>query len=265
MVTPESGATGGHTSAGYVATGISFDQPARVNSARVWAAGLVAAVVASVGAWLLGELTVGAFQPRLESVRDAISGRMLLQPTTGSTNAADFKNAVLDHAVVGCVTGLVLGLAGGLAGRALRKGVVAGVGAQAVGALVGAATAWGLFPFLYRSLVPDVHDLLTPILIHGGIYAAVGAVAGGAFALGAGYPRLMFHAAADACVAGFLASAIYHLAGIMLFPAGGSTEPVAGSRIVRLLAVSVLSIFVAVAAARATVVGARKSRASLAG
>jgi hypothetical protein len=218
---------------------------------RVWAAALLGAAVASVSCWLLGELAVGAFQPRLFMVERL--GQTSVQPTTASKNSADLKNAILAHAIYGCVIGLVMGIAGGMAARSLQRAVIVALGAQAVGAIVSAGASFVILPFFFRNSVPDMNDLLLPILLHGGIWAAIGAVGGAAFACGAGRPpRLIPLAVGDACVAAFLASIVFHLASAEVFPEGRSIDPVAGSSIVRLLAVALLAGFIAVGAARGT-------------
>jgi hypothetical protein len=225
---------------------------------RVWAFAIVAAIVATLASWVVGERNVEAFQPRLFLVQ--LLGQTSMQPTFESQNAANKKNAILAHAIYGCVLGLVMGLAGGLAAGSLQRGVIVGLGAQAAGAVVGVIAALVFLPFFYRHTVPDPNDLLSPILLHGAIWAAIGGVAAAAFACAAGCPvRLLPLAVGDACVAAFLASVVYHLLSAEVFPESRSIDPVAGWPIVRLLALSLLTSFVAIGAARGTGVGVRRA------
>ncbi len=258
----ESGAIGGGTRAGVAPAAPLNSRPAMLKPAGVWSAAFVGAILASLGAGLAGELTNGVFQPEMELVTNPF-GKVAPQPTAKTVNAAELRNAIVAHAILGCVTGLSFGLAGGLAAGKLGRGVIVALGAQAIGALAGAVSAWALFRLLYRSLIPDMNDLTTPILVHAAVWAVVGAVGGSAFALAAGHTRLVFRAAAAACVAGFLASATYQLLGTILFPEGGATEIVATSRSVRLLGASLFAVLIAGAAALATSQGASKSTASL--
>jgi hypothetical protein len=173
-----------------------------------------------------------------------------MQPSRESQFAADLYNATLVFAILGCATGLAMGFAGGLAGGSASRGVVAGLAAQAAGALVGALSSLALVPFFYRRIVPDLNDLLTPILIHGGIWMAIGAVGGLAFALGLKSRRNLPNAIGAACVGAFLAAVLYQLLSASLFPDTGSTGPVASSSVVRLLAMLLVTVLVAIGAVR---------------
>jgi hypothetical protein len=216
---------------------------------QIWAIALGAGVAAGLIAWLAGELTHGFFRPRLYKV-EVMGLGTTMQPSRESQFAADLRNAALAFAILGCATGLAMGLAGGLAGGSAARGVVVGLAAQAAGGLVGALAAAALVPFFYRRLVPDSNDLLTPILLHGGIWMAIGAVGGLAFALGLNSRRRLANALGAACIGAFLAAVLFHLLSGSLFPDSGSTEPVASSSGVRLLALLLVTTLVAVGAAR---------------
>jgi hypothetical protein len=232
--------------------------PRSPGRAREWAFALMAAIIVGLVSWIAGERAVDAFRPRLFLVQ--VLGQTSMQPTYRSKNSADYKNAVLTHAIYGCVMGLVMGVAGGMAGRSLSSGLIVALGAQAAGAVVGALASMALLPLFFRHSVPDLNDLLTPILIHGCIWAAIGAVGAGAFAYAAGRPwRLVPLAVSDACVGAGLASVIYHLLSAELFPDSKSIDPVATSPAVRLLAVSLLAGLVAAGAARGTCVGSGRA------
>jgi len=173
-----------------------------------------------------------------------------LQPTQGSQNTANLQNAALVLTILGCVTGVAMGFAGGLAGRSPWRGVIIGLGALAVGGLVSALSSWALLPLFYRRIVPDPNDLLSPILIHGGIWMAIGAVGGLAFAIGMGCRRCLATAIGGACLGAILATVLFHLIGAGLFSDSGSTEPIASQALVRLLAMLLVTVLVAIGAAR---------------
>ena len=142
----------------------------------IYAIALAAGVAVSLLSWIGGELTRGAFKAR--HVSTTFYGMTHVGPSPETQNAADLKNSVLAFGILGGVTGLVLGFAGGVGGRAPIRGAIVGAGALALGSTVGVVASMTMLPFYYRRLVPDPNDLLTPILIHGGISAAIGAVGG---------------------------------------------------------------------------------------
>jgi hypothetical protein len=215
---------------------------------RVWAIALAGGVVAGLVSWLAGESAYGAFRPKLFKV--VIMQSTHFTPTMQSMNDADLKNATVAFAILGGVTGLVMGFAGGLAGRSVSRGVIVGLGAQALGGLVGALASLALVPLFYRQLVPDTNDLLSPIMIHAGVWMAIGAVGGLAFGIGLRCGRNLLGAVGGACLGACLATVVYHLLSASLFLDSGSTEPVATSPLVRLLAMLLVPVFVATGAAR---------------
>ncbi len=225
----------------------STGNPAR-SHLQVWAIALAAGVVAGLGAWLGGELVHEFFRPQLFQIRVALT--TFIQPTAASQNSADLKNATLVFTILGAVTGLVMGAAGGLAARSPARGLVAGLGGLLAGGLVGAGASLGLLPYFFRHLVPDPNDLLTPILIHTGIWMAIGAVGGSAFAIGMRFGRRVFDAAAGACLGALFATLVFDGLSEAFFAESGSTVLVATSTWVRLLAVLLITVLTAGGAAR---------------
>src|SRR5262249_16129140 len=128
-------------------------------------------------------------------------------------------------------------------------GLLVGISAAIVGALIGAGVARVVLPFFYRRLAPDPNDVMTPILIHGGIWTALGAVSAMAFAIGIKARRDFFYIIVNASVAAFSASFLYHTAAEGLFPTANSSEPIATSVAARLLAAATVTTLVAVGAA----------------
>jgi hypothetical protein len=177
-----------------------------------------------------------------------ISG-VFIQPTLTTQNAADVKNAMLTIALLGGVMGLTMGFAGGLARGSIVRGLIVGSVAAAICALVCAGVAKVMLPLFYRQLAPDPNDVMTPILVHGGIWCAVGAASATAFAIGIKARRDFFYIVVNACVAAFSASFLYHMAAESLVPDARPSEPIAISPLARLLAVVVVTMLVAVGAA----------------
>jgi hypothetical protein len=138
--------------------------------------------------------------------------------------------------MIGGVMGLTMGLAGGLCRRSVWRGVLVGLGALGIGGLAGGLASRALIPLFFRQFVPSSNDLLTPILIHAAIWAAIGAVGGLAFAIGMGRLRQLPAVVGGACLGALLATVFFQCLCAGLFPDSGSTSPVPGSSLVRLLA-----------------------------
>jgi hypothetical protein len=214
----------------------------------IWAIVLACGAAAGLVSWVGGELAQHAFKPQLFLV-EAMSVRAL-QPSRESQQSADFKNSLLTFLILGGVTGLAMGLAGGLAVHSSARGLKVGLLALGAGAIVGAAASLALVPFFFRELIPDTNDLLSPVLIHGGVWTAIGAVGGIAFAAALGTSRRRFaDAVAGACFGAVLATIFYHALAAAIFPEAKSTDVVANSAIVRFLAMGLVPIMVAFGAA----------------
>lgn len=217
-------------------------------SRRVWSIAITAGLVAGLLAWLGGEIAYGVFHPRTFEVQ--ILGMTSLQPTIGTVNAADYKNATLAFAILGGATGLVLGLAGGLAAGSPRRGLGVGLAGLLAGAAVGAAASLAILRFYYRGFTLNPNDLVTPIMTQGGIWTAIGALGGAAFALGAGLRRQVSNAIAGACIGAMLATLLFQVLSQSFFPNSNFGEPLASSPAVRLMARVLVTLLVAIGAAR---------------
>jgi hypothetical protein len=218
---------------------------------QVWIIALSAGVAAGVLSWAIVEATHGYFRPRLYQV--SALGLTTMRPSSESQQLADTLNATLAFVILGGVTGMVMGFAGALSGRSTeRAGMVglAALAAGAAGAIVGFLASKVLIPFFYRGLVPDRNDLLTPIMIHGGIWMAIGAVGGLSFAIGMRCWKRVSDVIAGACFGALLATFCFHALSGTLFPMSGSTEPVANTWIVRAMAMFLVPVLIAVGAAR---------------
>jgi hypothetical protein len=227
---------------------------------QVWAIALSAGIIGGITAWFAGELAHGFFRPRLYEVQ--AMGMTSMQPSRQSREAADSANAMLSLALLGGVTGLIMSLAGGIACRSPVRGAMGALPALVSGAAVAVLVSMALIPFFFRGLVPDTNDLLTPIMIHGGIWMAIGAVGGLAFAVGMGRRHHFSSALGAACVGAFLASVLYHLIDAGLFPDSNATEPISNSRLVRLLSSIIPAVFIALGAARGSLGRERETKAS---
>jgi hypothetical protein len=209
---------------------------------------LTAGVAAGFLSWIVGEWTLKAFKPKLFRVQVMLE--TFIQPTTQSQNAADLKNAALAFTIFGGFTALAMGLAGGVAGLSRPRGLVVGLIAGLTGAVIGGFASLALLPRFYHRLVPDPNDLLPAMTVHGGIWTAISAVSGLALAVAMGRARRIPSAIIGACLGAVLATVLFHLLSAAVFPDSGSTEPVARSSFVRLLARFLVAAFISAGAVR---------------
>jgi hypothetical protein len=218
-----------------VASGASPDLLA--SRARLWACALVAGLVAGVVSWLGGEGCVELIKPPRHAVN---AHGMTLRVTDRRGEAvAVARNAGLAFLILGAALGGGLGAAGGLARGSRPVAVRATWAGLVLGIVAAGAMSLALLPAYnaYQRRYPDEasRDLLLPLLVHAGIWSAVGAVGGLALALGLGgrstIPR--------AVLGGFLGAAVgtvaYELAGA-LFPAARTAQFVSATWQTRLMA-----------------------------
>jgi hypothetical protein len=218
-------------------------------------------LTAGLVSWIACEWACDLFRPRLLEVPrwEAV----WMEPTPESRYAADLKNAALANAVLGCAAGFAMGLAGGLAARAPSRGIFVGLSAQAVGLLVGALSALAVIPVFHpvfpRMFRTVTNDMWLPLVMHAGIWAAVGAVSGAAFAIGMGCKSRLLNAIGSATAGALLAAVFFQLIGTCLPLGAGATRPVARWSVVRLVAMLLPVSMIAVGAVLGTVGHVRPS------
>jgi hypothetical protein len=225
---------------------------------RVWSIALAGGLAAALISGLGSEWAHDAFKPQLFKVTIAFT--TYIQPTADSLNVADRKNATLVFTILGGVTGLVMGLAGGLVGRSAWRSVLAGLAGLVIGAGSGGVAALALVPLFYLRVVPDPNDLLSPILIQGAIWIAIGAVGGLAFGIGVGGWKRLPDSVGGACVGALVASLVFHVLATVLFPDSGSVGPVPTSALARLLAAFLISVAIACGSTKGALGRDRPSR-----
>lgn len=209
----------------------------------IWVLG--AGLLAGAMTWLVGEATVATFRPKME-VMNTPAGRMT-GATVEEVVRTDVKNATLAFVVQGACLGLAMGLAGGLA----RHSAGAGIGAGVAGGILGAALAFGasaaLQPVYYSNRELDRVDpgLTVPMLVHGGIWGAVGLAGGLAFGLGrGGGPSSIARTAVGGLIGGVLAACLFEATAAMAFPEAATTRPLSrtsGSRLMARMMVALLA------------------------
>jgi hypothetical protein len=221
--------------------------------ARLWSLALGTGILAGLVAWLGGEGCIELIKPPRHSLN---SRGLILRVTDRREEAAAVaKNAGLAFVLLGAALGSGLGAAGGLARRSRR----AAVRAALVGLAVGAGAAGGMSLVIlpaynaYMQRNPDeaFRDLGLSLLVHAGIWSAVGAAGGLALGLGLGERKLWSRAVEGGLVGAALGAIAYELIGAFAFPAARTAQYVSATWETRLLARLAVTVLAAAGAAMA--------------
>ena len=233
--------------------------PAPLRPGRVWAFSLAAAVVAGLGAFALGEWVVPPFDPPVNM--ENFMGGLINKPTLVGLQVAERKNAMLTFGLIGGLLGLALGLAGGLSNRSARSALFGGAAGLALGAALGAGSAAGLVPIYHaqhqRNKDAVTKDLAIPLLIHVGLWSAVGLAAGAALTIGARAGGRAPSVVTSGLIGAALGAAVYEVVAALVSPEGRTYQPVSTSWLPRLLAATICPILTALLATFALVSPAR--------
>jgi hypothetical protein len=214
---------------------------------RIWALAVGAGLLAGVMSWVAGEAALTAFKPELEEAHGM--GVVLLLPSRKGEIKADTQNAALAFGLLGAILGLGLGITGGLVPEAIRirRGAIAALTGLAVGGALGVGASLALVPVFNQARManPLSLDLTIPMLVHAGIWAAVGAGGGLAFGLGLGGDRRRIaRATIGGLVGGALAAVAYEMIGALVFPLADTPRPLSltwGTRLLARLLVTTLA------------------------
>jgi hypothetical protein len=209
---------------------------------------LAAGVLAGVLAWAIGERVQGTFVP--PSTATNMAGQTIRRISFQDQAVADTKNATLAFAALGGVLGLVLGAAGGIVRKSFSGAVAGVVSGFVLGCGFTAGATWGLLPFYFRALEFSQeamsHELLLPLLIHCGIWAAAGLAGGVGLAIGAGASWIrLCNSALGGLVGAALGAVVYELVGALVLPGDRTSEPVATTWQGRFLARFLVAVFAA--------------------
>jgi hypothetical protein len=204
-----------------------------ISGTRPWLLALTGAVVAAFAAWAIGEALM---VPDMGIVRR----RGGVDPPTSQVG---LSNATISLGVFGASLGLTMGLAAGVIRRSLVRAVIAGVIGLIAGGITGVLTARALVPMYYDHLKSD--DLTYALIVHGGTWAAIAAVAGLASAVGLGLRGRTIQVIVGAAGAALIATIIYEVVGGIFFPMWETNHPLSANRECRLLAQLLVALVVA--------------------
>jgi len=223
---------------------------------------LAAGVAAAVIAGTVGEAFHGTFAAPRELVEAAdlgVGGHLSYEQAV-----ARIKNATLASAILGGVLGLTMGLAGGATARSRRRAAIAGAIGLVLGGAVGAQAAWALTPFADANRIRASEDLGYAILMHGIVWAAVGATAGLAFGLGRGSGwKAILRAALGGIVGALAGTVAYDMIGAAAFPMAETWSVLAQTPAARTLAYPCVAICAALGIAASLGVVVRRDRSAV--
>jgi hypothetical protein len=217
---------------------------------RIWFLVLVLALVAGVAAWLAGEFTLDYFKPSEEAASAPYDFRALNREMA----EVGAYNGAVAFGTLGGLLGLGLGLAGGLIRRSAGGALLGAIVGLILGTAAGALPSFVLMPWhwRHRNDDPSATLLLTPLLLHLGLWCAIGLGAGLAFAVGSGAskPSRYFEMALAGVVGAMVGTFVYEMVGAFVFPMDRTVEPFAATAGTRLLARLCVAGFVGLGAVR---------------
>lgn len=190
---------------------------------RAWALTLALALSAGLIAWACAE---GLLVPE---VAKGNRGQVRILPQVPA-----IRNALMSFGLLGAALGLSMGLSGGLIRRSVLWSVLAAAVGLVLGGLAGAGVAWFTLPAYFEH--EKSRDIAYSLLVHGGTWTAIGAMAGLAFGLGRGGWASIYRCLLGAAAAALLATLIYEIVGMILFPLAATDTPLSKASETRLLA-----------------------------
>jgi uncharacterized membrane protein required for colicin V production len=228
---------------------VPVDAPPESETAplSVWAFALSLAILGALAAFLIDERFGMRFIP--ESNMVTIMGSQQNIPTIPATHRAERKNAMLAYGIFGGVLALALGVAGGLARRSSASALRGGVVGLILGSVAAPVATAVLVPIYHRMLntTPEEEstNITLPLLVHCGIWAAIGTAAGMALAIGLEDRARILSTILGGLFGGVVGASIYEIVGTLVF-LRGTTQSISPEWPMRLIAVLTASLFVAV-------------------
>jgi hypothetical protein len=212
---------------------------------RILAAAAIAAIVAGMASTLVGEVIMeryrGDLNPSLKAHLDIKDMQRW--------NDARVHSAIWTFATMGGILGLAMGLAGGLARRSAMASAPAALAGLLLGAAVSSALSAVLVRWFYNVYDEQSVELTLPLLTHGAIGSAVGAIGGLAFGLGLGGSRRWKATILGGLLGAAAASILYEIVGAVAFASSQTDLPVSASIVTRAMAQLLVAIFSGVGAA----------------
>ena len=203
---------------------------------------IVGILLAVAGAWIAANLA-----DRFRIIENVEQG-LKLRGLFGGTrlvigNAA--QNAAVAYALLGAILSLILGVtAGCFLGRfSIPRVLAAGLAGVVLGASFGAASSYALTPIYFHRM--GTADVTLSLLIHLGIWTAVGAASGVAFGVGSGSRDVLVRSLVGGITGAALGTLLFDISGAFL-PLARTERPLSEQAGTRLAANIVLCLCVAI-------------------
>jgi hypothetical protein len=194
---------------------------------------LTAGFAAGLAAWGIGEAMLipeAGFQAKDQKIYV-------------SSSVAGIRNGSISFSALGAALGMALGIAGGLTRRSTRGAIIAGTIGLLVGGAAGVALTRVILPIYYEHTGSG--EITHTLMVHGGIWSGLAAVAGLAYGMGRAGWRGVPRGVLGAFVAALLATVVYDFASGILFPMAATERPVSLTWQTRLLARLLVTLSVA--------------------
>jgi hypothetical protein len=155
------------------------------------------------------------------------------------------RNGMVAYATIGAVLALGLGVTAGLLTRrrSAPRAALAGLAGAVLGACGGAATSWLLVPVFFRRM--ESANITLAVLIHLGIWMAVGAASGFAAGTGVGSRGGFARCLIGGIIGAALGTVLFDIPGAF-FPFAHTERPLAEEAVTRLVGNLLLASGVAV-------------------
>ena len=220
------------------------EKPSLEQHGRLLAFALAAGLIAGVASLLAGEVILNRYQSDL-------TPPLKISPSPEDMRRwrdARLYSATLTFTTMGGFLGLAMGLAGGLARRSVFAGVRAAILGLLLGTAAAASMAFVLVSIFFKRHDPQSGDLVLPLLTHGAIWSAVGAIGGLAFGLGLGGQGRWKATLVGGLVGAAAATIVYEIVGALAFASSKTDLPVSSSITTRGMAQLLVAILSAVGA-----------------
>jgi hypothetical protein len=221
---------------------------------------VAAGLIAGVASMLAGEVILSRYQSDLLP-------NLNINPNPEDMRRwrdARLNSAALTFATMGGLLGLTMGLVGGLARRSASASARAALLGLLLGTAVAACLAFVLVSNFFKTHDPQSGDLVLPLLTHGAIWSAVGAIGGLAFGLGLGGQGRWKATLVGGLVGAAAATVVYEIVGALAFASNKTDLPLSSSITTRGMAQLLVAILSAIGAVLASQHSA-KSDAPLSG
>jgi hypothetical protein len=239
---------------------------------RVWVMVLVAAMIAGLSGFGIGEAAPKLVPPALNLPPEIMksSSAKPLEIERRMRISRD-RAATIAYGGLGAILGLAVGLCSGVARRSPRAAVAAGVIGLVLGGAAGTGATMGILPTYHAARLATADedmtkDLALALRTHGAIWLSIGAAAGLALGIGLGGGSRILRALFGGILGAAIGTVVYEFVGAIAFPMSETFRPMAVTMAPRLVAHASVAIFSALVACWAVynlVVSRRASAPSL--